>query len=133
MFLLLLCLASAITFEDKEEQCFILSEHYIHDKRKDIAMHTKNYKALTLPGLKNKLLEDGFNYCVEHIKDDEVIAMKKRTGHGVDQFFDILNINLGSYKSAEDIKVAADFTEKRKELGSTLLERSTAERRKTDI
>ena len=66
MFLLLICLASAVTYEEKEEKCYLLTERFLYEKKREMMRQIQKYKDLNMVELRDKVAEDGFHYCVDN-------------------------------------------------------------------
>ena len=114
MIFLLFSVALAITTEDKEDTCYLLSTYLVRERMEEIKDHIKLYPHLKEPELRSKVIEQGFYYCMDKIKNSEVKDIKKSKKKVYSQYVDLVSSPFDHIKSLSDVKQKPEFVAKKK-------------------
>ena len=106
----------AITTEDKEDTCYLLSTYLVRERMEEIKDHIKLYPHLKEPELRSKVIEQGFYYCMDKIKNSEVKDIKKSKKKVYSQYVDLVSSPFDHIKSLSDVKQKPEFVAKKKEV-----------------
>lgn len=125
---LVLALGSTISFDEKEEACFLLSTASVVKRRADIQDYIKTKTGLREAVLRMKISEDTFNYCMDTITD-EIGSKILQDRSYVHENSHIVNVDLNKYRTDDDLKLDTGFVDTRKKISA----RISAKRKGQDL
>ena len=68
----ILVLVQSAKNDEKEETCFVLGTRAVVNREKEWKAILEARPKLTEQSLRNKLVEDSYNFCMKNIKNDEI-------------------------------------------------------------
>ncbi|OMJ84546.1 hypothetical protein SteCoe_14356 [Stentor coeruleus] len=111
-YFLLLLSSSAITFEEKENFCYILATRSLRERKGEIADHIKLHPHLSEPAIKPKLLEDAFYTCMGEKSLDD-IPEDSQIFNSYSNYASFAYVPLEKYTTFQDLKLTPEFTKKK--------------------
>ena len=105
---------AAISIEEKEPFCFLLSSKLVRSRSSEIDSYLSSTPSLEHAGIRGKLQEDTFESCLQDSRLDyysEDIVFKSFS-----KYSSFISIPLTNYKTKQDLQVSPSFLKKRPEL-----------------
>jgi hypothetical protein len=105
---------AAVSIEDKEDFCFLLSSKLVRSRSAEIDEYILSTPTLKIPAIRSKLQEDSFNACVEDKRLDkftEDLVLKSYS-----KYNSLISIPLEKYKTQEDLSISSSFSKRRPEI-----------------
>jgi hypothetical protein len=105
---------AAISLEEKEPFCFLLSSKLVHSRSSEIDSYVSSTPSLESAGIRSKLQEDTFESCLQDSRLDyysEDLVFKSFS-----KYSSFISIPLSKYKTKQDVQVSPSFIKRRPEL-----------------
>lgn len=118
-FFILFCLfllTQGVKIEDKEETCFVLSTRGVMTREGEWRKILKANPSVTEQTLRNVLVEDTFNYCMQNINPEEVKKFSGTQNRRYETFAYLVDVPYEKYFDAANIKKNSKFEDKKVEI-----------------
>lgn len=126
MFLALILLAAGqISFEEKEETCFFLTNSAQKLRYKEIEAHLTENPQLERQKMVIKVFEDSFELCIRNIKDIEVKQIGLKRIRDFKPYIHLFTTDLSKYKKREDLQVSEDLIERKMRIAKRISKGNT--------
>lgn len=104
-----------MTYEDKENFCYILATRSLRERKNEVLAYLKLHPHLTEPAIKPKLLEDAFNTCMSEKSLDD-IPDDSQIFQSYSNYAPFAHVPLEKYTTFQDLKLNPEFTQKKGEI-----------------
>lgn len=126
MFLgLIFIVAGQVSYENKEETCFFLTNSAQKLRYLEIENHLKENRQLDRQKTVMKLFEDSFDLCLANIKDSEVEKIGLKRIRDFQPYLHLFTTDFSKYTKNEDLKLSEGYLERRARITQRLSKGST--------
>jgi len=126
MFLTLILLAAGqVSFEEKEETCFFLTNSAQKLRYKEIETHLAANPQLERQKMVVKVFEDSFELCIRNISDDEVRQIGLKRIRDFQPYIHLFTTDLTKYTKGEDLHVSKDLLERKMRIAKRISKGNT--------